>query len=226
MSHELRTPLNAVIGFAEVIRDELLGPVGRKQYQEYAGDICKAGTHLLDLINDILSVSRIDLGKVRLNETELNLEPVIRSAMRLLGRRAEEKSITIAVDLAPNLPALAADERALKQVLVNLLTNAVKFSDEESRIVVSARENDGLVIAVTDSGIGIDAEILDKVKQPFFQAEAALERRFEGAGLGLAIADGLMQLHGGSLEIESVVGQGTTVTLRFPVTRICRACAA
>jgi len=228
MSHELRTPLNAVIGFSELIKDQLFGPIGEKRYAEYAKDIHDAGTHLLDIINDILSISRIELGQMKLNEGEIEVERAIASVTRLVALRAQEKSIGLEVVVEPRLPLLVADERAVKQMLLNILGNAVKFTESEGRIQVSAyREASGdLLVAVADNGIGIAPESIDKVAEPFFQADASLERRHEGVGLGLSIVRDLMALHGGRLAIESEPGRGTTVILSFPAARVLSDTAA
>jgi signal transduction histidine kinase len=221
MSHELRTPLNAVIGFSEIIKEEMLGPVGTAQYRDYAKDINNAGAHLLEVINDILSVSRIELGEIDLNESEVDLARITQSTLRLLGPRAQEKAIEIDMQIAPGKGVLYADERSLRQMLLNVLSNAVKFTPEKGRIKVTATENHegGIAVSVADTGIGIPADCIAKVTQPFFQADGSLERRFEGTGLGLSIVKGMMHLHEGRLEIESVLGQGTTVTMHFPSSR-------
>ena len=221
MSHELRTPLNAVIGFSEIIKEEMLGPVGQTKYRDYAKDIHGSGTHLLEVINDILSVSRIELGEMKLNEAEIDLTHIVNSTLRLIGPHANEKSIEIDMQIPAELATLYGDERSVRQMLQNILSNAVKFTAENGRIAVSAMEDaqGGIVVAVRDTGIGIDAENIARVTQPFFQVDGRLDRRFEGTGLGLSIVKGMMELHGGTIDIESALGEGTTVTLRFPASR-------
>ncbi|HVA12039.1 MAG TPA: CHASE2 domain-containing protein [Stellaceae bacterium] len=228
MSHELRTPLNAVLGFSEMIRDEIFGPIGEKHYAEYAKDIHDAGEHLLDVINDILAMSRIDLGEIQLNEDRVDLLHAIRSAVRLLGLRAQQKNIAIELLVAQELPALWADERAVKQILLNLVSNAVKFTNSGGRVQIAAHlESSGdLSLAISDNGIGIAPDAIARVTQPFYQADTSLERRNEGTGLGLSIVHGLITRHGGSLAIDSEFGVGTTVTLTFPAQRICNRISA
>jgi signal transduction histidine kinase len=221
VSHELRTPLNAVIGFSEMIRNEIFGPVGEKRYVEYANDIHSAGSHLLEIINDILSISRIELGEMKLNESHIDVGRTIESVMRLVHLRAHEKSIAVETIIAPDLPLLWGDERAVKQMLLNVLSNAVKFSREGGwvRISAYAEASGGVIIAVADNGIGIAPEALEKIGQPFFQADASLQRSHEGLGLGLAIVRDLMRLHDGHLAIDSEPGHGVTATLAFPAAR-------
>ena len=222
MSHELRTPLNAVIGFSEMIKDQVFGPVGEAHYVEYAQDINAAGTHLLDIINDILSISRIELGEMKLYEGEIDVAHGIDSVIRLVALRAQERSIAVGVSVEAGLPPLLADERALKQILLNVLSNAIKFTNEGGEVQVTARRAaaGGLAIAIADNGIGITPEAMARVAEPFFQADGSLERRHEGLGLGLAIVRDLMKLHDGSFAIDSKPGAGTTVTLTFPPARM------
>jgi PAS domain S-box-containing protein len=222
MSHELRTPLNAVIGFSEMIKGEVFGPVGQKRYVEYAQDIHDAGSHLLDIINDILSISRIELGQMHLSEGKIEIDRSIDSVIRLVALRAQAKAIALRVSVAPDLPLLMADERAVKQVLLNVLSNAIKFTDNEGSVEVRAQRDTsgGIAIVVADNGIGIAPEAIAKVAEPFFQADASIERRHDGVGLGLSIVRDLMALHGGSFAIASEPGAGTTVTLIFPPERV------
>lgn len=225
MSHELRTPLNAVLGFSEMIRDELLGPLGDKRYGRYAKDIHDAGSHLLAIINDILSISRIELGEMRMNESEIDVGDAVEAVIRLIELRAEEKSITIERRIPAGLPPLMADERAVKQVLLNILANAVKFTDRGGRVRVSVHAELGgpLLIAIADNGIGIPRECIEKVAEPFYQVDSSLQRNHEGLGLGLAIVRDLMALLGGQVSIDSEPGLGTTVTLSFPASRLLTA---
>jgi len=221
MSHELRTPLNAIIGFSEIIERQLLGPVGTDQYQDYARDINESGRHLLQLINDILDVARLDVGRVTLREDRMAPAACIRACLGMVSERAVAGGIELAADLPDDLPFLWADERRVKQVLVNVLGNAVKFTPRGGLVRVAARaESEGLHITVTDNGIGIAAPDIAKVMAPFGQADSSMARRYDGSGLGLPLSRKLMELHGGSLSLESRLGAGTAVTLRFPADRL------
>lgn len=222
MSHELRTPLNAIIGFSEMFKLETFGPLASPQYKDYAYDIHDSAGHLLAIINDILDVSKIEAGERDLNEAELNVEAVIESCLRLVKERAERADHTIAVELSEVLPGLYAEERALKQILLNLLSNAIKFTPDRGRISVAAgiADDGGLELCVIDTGIGIAAEDTDQAMSHFGQVDAKLERNYEGTGLGLPLARSLIELHGGTIRLESEVGVGTTVTVRFPAERV------
>jgi len=222
MSHELRTPLNAIMGFSDILRAQTVAPLAPEKYRDYAHDIHEAGTRLQIMVNDVLDASRIELGKVQLAETMLEILPVVDSAVRLVAARLSDKNIELNRMLPSDLPPLWADERMLKQMVVHLLSNAAKFTATGGRVSVEARvERDGaLIIAVADTGIGIAPPDLARVTQPFFQAESSHQRRFEGAGLGLAIVQGLVVLHGGTLQIDSTVGVGTRAALHFPPERV------
>ncbi len=222
MSHELRTPLNAIIGFSEIIKNETFGPVGSLKYREYTSDIHGAGLHLLDLINDILDLAKIEAGKDELNEDNIDASEVIRSALKLVGQRANHGGIEIQLELPDQLPALRADERKLKQILVNLLSNAIKFTDAGGRVTLRAwcPLDTGHAFQIVDTGIGIAPEDISKALSRFGQVDGDLSRQFEGTGLGLPLTKALVEQHGGSLDLQSEVGVGTTVTVRFPVTRI------
>ncbi|HLO75950.1 MAG TPA: PAS domain S-box protein, partial [Magnetospirillum sp.] len=221
MSHELRTPLNAIIGFSEIIDQQLLGPVGQPQYREYAHDINESGKHLLQLINDILDVARLEVGRVALREELIDPAGIVRACLNMVRERAEAGNVRIGADLPPPTPMLWADARRLKQVLVSVLGNAVKFTPAGGKVSVGLRADaDGLCITVTDTGIGIAPTDLAKVMAPFGQADSGMARRFEGSGLGLPLSRQLMDLHGGALTLESTPGNGTTVTLRFPAERL------
>lgn len=221
MSHELRTPLNAINGFAEVMTAELLGPMGNARYAEYARHILDSGQHLANLINDVLDVSAIEAGRLSLRESEIDLVTVIEATRVMVSDRVREGDLTLTVEVGETLPHLIGDERRLKQILVNLLSNAVKFTPAGGRITVTAGLDmgGGVTIRVADTGIGIKAEDREKALAPFSQVDSALERRFEGLGLGLSMAMRLTELHGGSLALDSEPGQGTVVTLRFPERR-------
>ncbi|NFV78781.1 nitrate- and nitrite sensing domain-containing protein [Magnetospirillum aberrantis] len=221
MSHELRTPLNAIIGFSEIIEQQLLGPIDQGQYCEYAHDINESGKHLLQLINDILDVARLEVGRVVLREEEADPVALIQSSLAMVRERAEAGQVEVFTELPPDVPHLWADPRRLKQVLVNVLGNAVKFTPAGGSVTVRlACEFDALSITVTDTGIGIRPEDLAKVMAPFGQADSSMARRYEGSGLGLPLSRKLMDLHGGALRLESRPGAGTTVTLRFPAERL------
>jgi PAS domain S-box-containing protein len=221
MSHELRTPLNAILGFSEVISDELFGPLGNRRYAEYARDIYRSGSHLLDLVNDILDIAKLEAGKVELHESTIALPDVIGQCLTLLRDRAQTGGVALDLDLPENLPALIADERTLKQILLNLLTNAVKFTCDGGRVTVSAAlAADGLSLSVSDTGIGMSDEDIAVALSAFGQVHSRVTRRHQGTGLGLPISRSLAQLHGGDLAIESSPGAGTTVTVRFPASRL------
>jgi two-component system cell cycle sensor histidine kinase PleC len=222
MSHELRSPLNAVIGFSEIMKDELFGTLGSSQYREYAYDIWASGRHLLDVINDILDLSKIEAGKLELAEARCELSDVVGSCMRLVAGRAQKAEVIVRPALSADGFILWADERKLKQVLINLLTNAIKFTKPGGRVSVGVTiERDGdLRIAVADTGIGIAREDIPKALAAFGQIESTLAKSYEGTGLGLPLSKALAELHGGSLEIESEVGVGTTVVISIPAARV------
>lgn len=217
MSHELRTPLNAVIGFSEVMLAQMFGPLGSEKYAEYSRDIHKSGQFLLDVINDILDMSKIEAGRLQLECEMLQVDAVLDEVMRLVGPRAFEGRVAIERQV-PADQALWADRRAFKQVLINLLSNAVKFTPEGGHITVSTRRKDGfLAIAIRDTGIGIPARDIEKLGRPFEQVENQFTKSRGGSGLGLAISKSFVELHGGTLSIKSTVGQGTEVTVTFPL---------
>ena len=221
MSHELRTPLNAIIGFAEIMRDELHGELGNPTYKEYARDIFASGKHLLEIINDILDIAKVEAGKLVLQESTVDLAKLIESCASLAQARAAANDVTMEFRLAPNLPKLLCDERKLKQILNNLLSNAIKFSLEGGQILISAKVADeNLEITVADSGIGISEEDLQKVFEPFSQVDAGLDRPFEGAGLGLPLTKAMVELHDGTIELKSKQDIGTTATVRLPKARL------
>lgn len=221
MSHELRTPLNAILGFSEVMKEELMGPVGSQQYREYAENINDSGQHLLDLINDILDISKIGAGKDELDETDIPIAPVMESVRNLVLPRAKKGGVALTETLREPLPDLRADERKLKQVLLNLIVNAVKFTDRggEVRIDVRTASSGGVAFEISDNGIGIAPEQIKTAFQQFDQVDSTLARKYEGTGLGLPLAKALVELHDGTLELRSTVGIGTTVTVRFPAAR-------
>jgi PAS domain S-box-containing protein len=216
MSHELRTPLNAVIGFADMIANQMLGPQSPK-YFEYAEDISRSAHHLLGVINDILDVSKIESGKLELEPGAHLPQDLVDDSLRLVRGRAREAGLKLLSRLDPDLPQLCVDARAIKQVLINLLGNAMKFTPNGGTITVSGRRSadGGVTLIVADTGIGIAPENLSRVFEPFWQADAGV-RRIEGSGLGLSICRKLMELHGGAISVRSTPQQGTEVTLEFP----------
>ncbi|MBU6508041.1 MAG: response regulator [Alphaproteobacteria bacterium] len=224
MSHELRTPLNAIIGFSEILKQEPLGPLGHPSYRDYVRDVYESGVHLLHIINDILDLSKIEVGKLTLSETPVDLREAIDSCMRIVRERADNGGIALVAELAPDLPTFNADERMVKQVLLNLLSNAIKFTPPGGSVRIIARvdDADGLIVQVVDTGIGIAAADIERALQPFEQIDSSLHRKYQGTGLGLPLARSMSELHGGRFAIESTVGQGTTVTVHFPPERSLR----
>jgi len=220
MSHELRTPLNAILGFSEIIAEECFGPVGSKRYKEYAGDIHTSGAHLLSLINDLLDVAKIEAGKMEIAPHPLDAHRTFDIALKLIGAKARERQQTLVIDIDPSCPPLYADERALKQILINLCSNAVKFTPEGGRITVRAEaaRSGGFQISVQDNGPGIPREKLDKIFTPFSQVDNRYDRQAGGTGLGLALVRGLAELHGGRAWLESEPGKGCCAYVILPVT--------
>ena len=217
MSHELRTPLNAVLGFSELIKDEFFGPVGDIRYVEYAGLIHGAGNHLLDLITDILDMSKIEAGKLELNRESVAVRSVVRDCVELLEERAASSGVALTIDVDATPGSVHADRRALKQILLNLLSNAIKFTPSGGSVVVSARQEGGFcAFAVEDTGIGIAAGDLQRLGNPFVQL-GNNDGSKPGTGLGLALVRALSEMHGGALKVESVEGQGTTATVTIPL---------
>jgi PAS domain S-box-containing protein len=221
MSHELRTPLNAVIGFADMLSGGIYGPMNERQ-QEALQDIHKGGAHLLDIINDVLDMSRIEAGRYEITEQDIDLGDVIQDAMKMTEPRAAKSAIQLSCSLPKDLPRIWGDQRAVRQVVINLLSNAVKFTPRHGRVDIKADTDTrgGLWVSISDTGPGISQEDLDRLFQPFQQGEQWLTRQHEGTGLGLTISKRLMEMHGGTIRLESTLGQGTTVWLRFPPTRI------
>jgi len=219
MSHELRTPLNAIIGFSEIMESGMFGPLGAGKYSEYCRDIRDSGNYLLDVINDILDMSKIEAGRTRLDFQDVDLGQILADAVRVITGRAAEKRLELKLEIAASIH-LKADRRALKQVALNLLSNAVKFTPEGGRVTVRARPVAGVAaVAIEDTGIGIPKEALKNLGRPFEQVESQLTKRHKGSGLGLAIAKSLVDLHGGSFRIRSTQGVGTIVLVRLPAER-------
>lgn len=217
MSHELRTPLNAVIGFSEMIERQLLGPIGTEKYLEYIAGIRESGEHLLDLISDILDMSKIEAGKYELSIEQFNIAKVMRMAAHMMEGRALDADIKINIDISNEELNITADRRAVMQMILNLLSNAVKFSKHSSKITMRLIEHsDTISLRVEDEGIGIPANKLANITMPFEQAESDYTREYEGSGLGLAITKDLAEIHGGSIQIDSTINVGTTVIIRLP----------
>ncbi|MBV8889520.1 MAG: PAS-domain containing protein [Alphaproteobacteria bacterium] len=217
MSHELRTPLNAIIGFSEVICAEMLGPIENLKYRDYVKDIHSSGLHLLSIINDVLDMSKIEAGKLELSEQAIVVQRVIGEAGHMLHERAHSRAIVLTYELPDEDIVIWGDERAIKQVLLNILSNAIKFSNEGGQIIVRARSlPERLIIEVEDHGIGMDDEEQERALQPFGQAKSVTTRAHGGTGLGLPITKGLIAAHGGTLSIRSSVGRGTTVRVELP----------
>ena len=222
ISHELRTPLNAIIGFSEVMMQEILGPVGNENYAGYLKDIHDSGIDLLNIINDILDLSKAEAGKLELSEQTVDAAVVIDAVCRLMRPKIDSAGLQVATEFAANLSLLFCDRLKLKQVLLNLLSNAVKFTRPGGRITVGAAADPaiGFAITIRDTGIGISKEDIARVLQPFEQVESSLSRSHNGTGLGLPLTAAMMELHGGALEIHSEIGAGTAVTIRFPPERL------
>ncbi|MEI6558221.1 MAG: PAS domain S-box protein [Rhodospirillaceae bacterium] len=223
MSHELRTPLNAIIGFSEILSRGGEGAPGRDRTHEYAGYILSSGAHLLDLINDLLDMSRLEAGLYRLEEEEINLSQIFESGLAAVGTRAAEAGLSLDCRSGPEpLPLLWGDRRALQQVLLNLLSNAIKFTPPGGRVILAGgcSADGGLIVTLEDSGMGIEAAALGRVMEPFQQADMTISRKFGGSGLGLAISRNLIQLHGGTLTLASTPGVGTIATITLPPERV------
>ena len=216
MSHELRTPLNAIIGFSEVMTREIFGPVGSPRYQEYARLIHESGGHLLELINGVLDMSKIEAGKFELYEELFDLDEVASSAIRFVSHAAERGGVAVNLKVVPEARQIFADKRAVKQMLVNLVSNGVKFTPRGGKVTVTATLKDGIILAVSDTGTGIAKADLEKLGKPFEQVEGAQTRAKEGTGLGLALVKALAGLHGGDMVMQSALGEGTIVVLRLP----------
>jgi signal transduction histidine kinase len=222
MSHELRTPLNAVIGFSEAIKLAMFGPLDSR-YSEYGGHILASGKHLLQLVNDVLDLSKLEAGRFELQESELNIETVVRSATRLVTRQAEKTGVRIYVNVAPGIPFILGDSRRLQQAILNLISNAIKFTRRNGEVRISVFENDcGLAIKVADTGIGIPADQIATAMQPFRQVKRLGSEVTNGTGLGLPIARDLVALHGGTLTLASRVNAGTIATIQLPAGRLLR----
>jgi PAS domain S-box-containing protein len=221
MSHELRTPLNAVIGFAEIIKDELLGAINEPRYREYAADIHSSGNHLLRVINDILDMTKVEAGTYQLREDVFDVAKVVGEAVAQVQNLAARNELTVRIEMADGMPFLFADERCLRQVLINFLSNAIKFTPKGGDVAASARlePDGGIAITVADTGIGMAQDDIPQALAPFQQLEGSHSRKHEGTGLGLSLTKAMVELHDGSLRVVSKVGAGTTVTAHFPPKR-------
>lgn len=222
MSHELRTPLNAIIGFSDTIKSEVFGSLGNDKYREYIDDIHYSGKHLLELINDILDVSAIEAGAIKLHEENISISNVINSSIRIIQPRADEGQVIVTSSICPDTPLIHADERRLKQVFLNLLSNAVKFTPKGGEVAVNSwfNENGSFSIAVADTGMGMDKHEIRTALSAFGQVDSGLDRKHEGTGLGLPLTKGLMEQHGGTLNVKSTKGKGTQVIVNFPKERV------
>ncbi len=221
MSHELKTPLNAIVGFSESLHSETFGPLGSSRNKDFIADIHASGKHLLEIINDILDIARIETGDRRPDDSMVDVQRIASTCLRMISERAQQARIGISGDITSSALRLRVDERMLKQMLMNLLTNAVNFTPHGGAVTLHSSVNDEgeLVISVTDNGIGIAPDKIEKIIEPFNQVDGSLTRNVEGAGLGLALVNAMMQLHDGSLDITSALGEGTTVMLHFPANR-------
>jgi two-component system cell cycle sensor histidine kinase PleC len=216
MSHELRTPLNAIIGFSEIMESGMFGTLGSEKYQEYCHDILTSGHYLLEVINDILDMSKIEAGRMKLDMEPLELSKTLAESLRVVSGRAEDKDLLLDADIEGPI-SVVADRRAVKQILVNLLSNAVKFTPDGGKVVVRSRElSDSILLLIADTGIGIAPQSLVRLGRPFEQVESQLTKTYHGSGLGLAIARSLTNLHGGSMRLRSKLGAGTVVCVSLP----------
>lgn len=221
MSHELRTPLNAILGFSEIMRSEALGELGAPEYREFSADIYASGSHLLALINDLLDLAKVESGMVELKEDLLDLASLANDVMRIVGRTEFARGVNLVLEQDAVAPHFKGDKRKFNQILINLISNAVKFTAEGKTVAVRIKTgaDGGIIVEVADQGVGIPAKDLQRVMEPFFQVDSALNRSHPGTGLGLPLCRQLVELHGGTLELESVVGQGTTARMKMPAER-------
>ena len=221
MSHELRTPLNAILGFSEILRTEALGEFGAPEYKEFAQDIYSSGKHLLALINDLLDLAKVESGMVELREELIDLTSLVDDSLRIVGRTESAQGKTLTADVEVDAPCMRGDKRRMRQIMINLLSNAAKFTPEGKSITVRvySGEAGAPVIEVQDTGIGISEADMSRVIEPFVQIDSTLSRATQGTGLGLPLCKQLVELHDGRFEIESAVGEGTTVRITMPVSR-------
>lgn len=224
VSHELRTPLNAILGFSEVMQQQLFGPIGSERYQGYVDDIHGAAGHLLNIVTEVLDLSKAEVGKLDVNDQVFDIVAVVQSSLRLLRDQAAEDGLRLSLDPPSRLFEVEADARLIKQVVINLIGNAVKFTPAGGSVNVSIElyHTGDLAISVVDTGIGIAEQNLDRVMEPFVQVESAFARRHGGTGLGLPLVKRIMELHGGSMNLHSTLGAGTTVTVVLPADRVIK----
>ncbi len=217
IGHELRTPLNAIVGFSDMMSSGIGGTL-TETHSEYAGLISQSGHHLLDVVNMLLDMSRIEAGKFELHAAKFEPEALVGPCIRIVSKAAQEKNVEVEVELGKNLPEIIGDERACRQILINLLSNAIKFSESGGRVTWSMKRlGQSLSITIADQGIGMNADVLARLGEPFFQAQSTAQRRYEGTGLGMSIVKGLVDLHDGTLKVSSEPGRGTSVTIVLPV---------
>jgi signal transduction histidine kinase len=223
MSHELRTPLNAILGFSEMLRQEFMGPLGSPKYVEYSADIHESGQHLLAIINDILDLAKAESGKLELAESAFDLNAQVEATMRMCQQKADESNLKLEFSPSNSGLLVFADERLIRQVALNLISNAIKFTPPGGKIKIEARvsRETGATLTVEDSGIGIAAKDIDRVLRPFEQVESALSRRHGGTGLGLPYSKRVVEIHGGTLKLTSQVSRGTSVRISLPASRVC-----
>ena len=227
MSHELRTPLNAIIGFSEILSQSSQSPLSAEEVSTFASEIHSGGLHLLELINGVLDIAKIEAGKMNLSEYWVDIETVVAASLAVFGAQAEVAGLELRSSLPAGLPRLWGDETKIKQILMNLVSNAIKFTPQAGLITVTARQEDdgGLAIAVADRGIGMASDDIPRALEKFGQVDSSLNRRYNGAGLGLAITGAIAELHGARLAIDSDLGAGTTITVHFPAERLREAAA-
>lgn len=224
MSHELRTPLNAILGFSEVLKEEMFGPLANERYREYIEIIHKSGSHLLNLINDVLDMAKLGAGKLEMHFESVELAEVVHDCVRVVEQQANQSRIRICIAPCDGIGRLEADDKRLRQMLLNLLSNAVKFTRDGGEIRVSAvRYQGSIAISVSDTGVGIKPDDIPRILEPYEQIDSEIGRKHDGTGLGLPLVKELARLHGGTLAIESKVGVGTTATITLPCARASRA---
>jgi len=220
MSHELRTPLNAIIGFSDLIQSRMFGPISDR-YRDYAGNILTSGNHLLGLINDVLDLAKLEAGQLELHDEDVDLVEMIATSLHFVEPQARKSDVQLSHIIDERARFIRADERRLRQAVVNLLSNAVKFTPAAGSVrIVCAHTDSGVLIVVSDTGVGMALAEIPKAMQPFGQIDSTITRKYEGTGLGLPLAKDLVELHGGTLTIESQVNVGTTVTIVLPKNRI------
>jgi two-component system, cell cycle sensor histidine kinase DivJ len=218
MSHELRTPLNAILGFSELLQSSSMANIPNEKHPEYISLIHTSASHLLDVVNDILDMSKIESGKYEIVTAPFDLAGIVDYCCAMLRGQAEQKNVTITIQDMHELPQVDADQRAIKQILINLVSNAVKFTDTGGRVTVSAhRYGRRVELCVADNGIGISSDHVSSLGKPYYQADNRCDRKYEGTGLGLSVVFGLVELHGGSVDIKSIKGQGTRVVVKLPI---------